>query len=133
MLTLLLGMIYAIAKKSKTDHGTEELPETEYEHDEDDDFGPCGSLTYEKIVTFPCGTRVRKRQRQKVIYTHVTPVNEDKEKHFRQVLMLYSHWRNDESDLINGFQSFEESYHSKLGEISANKCQYEKCAILAIA
>ena len=40
--------------------------------------------------------------------------------------MLYTHWRDDERDLIGQFGSFEESYDAKIHEISTNKLQYEK-------
>ena len=40
--------------------------------------------------------------------------------------MLYTCWRNDEIDLLAGFESFEESFNAKVEEISRNKLNYEK-------
>lgn len=108
---------------------TEELPETDFEFDKDDDVGVCGPVNYENVIRLPCGTCLRKRQRQKVIYTHITAINDDKEEHFRQLLMLYSHWRDDDVDLLNGFNSFEDSYLAKEKEVTENKINYEKCPV----
>ena len=80
----------------------------------------------DKVVRFACGTKVKKRQRQKVIYSHVTPINDDKEEHYREKILLYTHWRDEEKDLIGGFSTFEQSYNAKSEEINANKSQYEK-------
>ena len=80
----------------------------------------------DKVVRFACGTKVKKMQRQKVIYSHVTPINDDKEEHYREKILLYTHWRDEEKDLIGGFSTFEQSYNAKSEEINANKSQYEK-------
>ena len=64
--------------------------------------------------------------RQKVIYSNVTPLNQDSEEHYREKIMLYTHWRDDEKDLKNDFTTFEERYNSKLTEIPKNKAQYVK-------
>ncbi|XP_060603886.1 uncharacterized protein LOC132756767 [Ruditapes philippinarum] len=115
-------------KQEKVAHIEEDLPETEYEHDKDDDLEPCGSVDYEKKIRFPCGTCVRKRKRQKVIYTHVASITQDKEEFFRQKLMLYSPWRNEE-DLLQYFSTHEGSYNAKRDEIILNEKQYENCSV----
>ena len=107
----------------------EELPETEYEHDKDDDIEPFGEISYGCVIKFPCGTRIKKRKKQKVIYSNVAAINHDREEHFRQKLMLYTHWRDDEQSLLNGFCSFEETYMAKHLEIDMNKQKYEKCDV----
>lgn len=107
----------------------EELPETEYEHDKDDDLNLCSSTPYENIVKFPCGTNMRKRQYEKILYTNITPLNQDPEEHFRQMVMLYTHWRDEEVDLLSGSSTYEESFHIKSSEISVNRMQYERCII----
>ena len=78
-----------------------------------------------KVIRFACGTQVRKRIHQKVIYSHITPINHDKEEHFRENIMLYTCWRNDEIDLLAGFESYEESFNAKVEEISRNKLNFE--------
>ena len=67
----------------------------------------------DKVVRFACGTKVKKRQRQKVIYSHVTAINDDKEEHYREKILLYTHWWDEEKDLIGGFSTFEQSYNAK--------------------
>ena len=42
-----------------------------------------------------------------MIYSHNTAVNNNKEEHFRDKLMLYFNWRNEEKDLLDGFETFE--------------------------
>lgn len=105
---------------------SEELPEVDYEHDQDDDIEMDIDTGYGKVVKFPCGTCVKKRLRQKVIYTHPTSLNHDREEHFRQKLMLYTHWRQ-ESDLLSGLLTFEESFQLKEEQVNLNKASYEKC------
>ena len=69
----------------------QELPETEYEHDKDDELdGIVENKHDDRIVYFACGTQVKRRLRQKVIYSHITPMKHDSEEHFREV-MLYTH------------------------------------------
>ena len=105
----------------------QELPETEYEHDKDDELdGIVENIHDDRIVYFACGTQVKRRLRQKVIYSHITPMNHDSEEHFREKVMLYTHWRDDELDLKGEFESYEESYHAKSREINSNKFHYVK-------
>lgn len=104
----------------------EELPETEYNLDQDDDVEDIKESSSSEVVRFACGTRVRKRQRQKVIYCHVTPINQDREEHYREKIMLYTHWRNEENDLLCGYESYEKCYLEKEIEIKMNCQKYEK-------
>lgn len=121
---------YDLCKGSKTDLCGQtrngELPELDYEHDKDDDLLDLDENNSNSIIRYACGTRVRRRMRQKVIYSSVTPINHDREEHFREKIMLYTHWRDEEKDLIYGFETFEQSYYAKEEEINANKSKYEK-------
>ena len=65
------------AKKIPVEDMTEELPEIEYEYDHDDDMDSQDVVSDGTVTRFPCGTCVRKRCKQKVIYTHITPLNQD--------------------------------------------------------
>lgn len=121
-------LYYGLKKQVETS-GPEELPEIEYELDKEDDIQPFGSVAYENVITFPCGTRLRKRRQQKVLYTNMTTLNQDKEEHYRQNLMLYTHWRNEVTDLLHGVMTYEDSYNEKMNEITVNKLQYENCAL----
>lgn len=106
----------------------QELPELDYEHDEDDDLvapDENDDHAHGRVVEFPCGTRIRRRLRQKIIYSHITPINHDREEHFREKIMLYTHWRDEEKDIIGEFDSFEQSYYAKLEEVNRNKSLYQ--------
>ena len=107
----------------------EDLPEIDYEHDKEDELEPCGSEFYESTVTFPCGTRVRKRSRQKVMYTHITSINHDREDHFRQKLMLYTPWRDEVKDLLNVYSTYEQSFYAQKNELVLRQKQYEKSSV----
>lgn len=79
-----------VVKRSNVEELQEELPETEYEYNHDDDTEI--EVSVENHVTrFPCGTRARKRPKQKVIYTKIVPLNQDREEHFCQKIMLFTH------------------------------------------
>ena len=141
---------------SSQNNGVGELPETNYDHDHSDDLQDdngndnvdCTETNHEydlddglqdhndtnndddctsgNVIKFPCGTQMRKWSRQKVIYNHSTALNDDREEHFRQKIMLFTQWRNEMCDLLHGFQTFEQSYHANLNEININQSQYEK-------
>ena len=141
---------------SSQNNGVRELPETNYDHDHsndlqddnDNDNVDCTETNHEydlddglqddndtnndddctsgNVIKFPCGTQMRNRSSQKVIYNHSTALNDDREEHFRQKIMLFTQWRNEMCDLLHGFQTFEQSYHANLNEITINQSQYEK-------
>lgn len=47
------------------------------------------------------GTLSRKRSRQKVLRDNKVSENENKVEHYRQLLMLFTSWRNEKCDLMN--------------------------------
>ena len=104
----------------------QELLETEYEHDTVDELDVADEEVHLDVIQFACGVQLRKRKRQKVLYSHVTPLSQDAEEHYREKIMLYSHWRDDETDLLGTYQSFEESFDAKSDEIKSNQSKYEK-------
>ena len=116
-------------KRVENDHKSAELPETEYElngDDTDSDDETDKNVESGEVIVFRSGTCIRKRHFQKILYTHITPLNKDKEEHFREKLMLYTHWRN-ESLLINGYSTYEKSYEMFVDEINRNRVHYERC------
>ena len=102
------------------------LLEAQGEIEEENDIEDNDRNVKSKVIKFACVTQVRKRIHQKVINSHITPINHDKEEHYRENIMLYTCWRNDEIDLLAGFESFEENFNAKVEEISRNKLNYEK-------
>ena len=120
---------YDLCKRPKKEkvNTEKELPEEEYELNQDDymeNENNCNEIE-SKIIEFCCGTVMRKRKSQKVIYWHYTPLNNDREEHFRERIMLFTCWRN-ENDFLDGYETFEESYNAKIHAINENKTSYEK-------
>jgi hypothetical protein len=123
---------YELCKRPAKKHidlsNENELPENEYILDEDDNVEE-EDITNESqcnIIEFACGTQIRKRKQQKVIYSHSTPINHDRQEHFREKIMLYTHWRDEDVDLLGGFESFEACYNAKIAEITENRQNFEK-------
>ena len=59
--------------------GEQELPETEYEYDKDEEITDIIENKHDdRQMYFPCGTQIKRRLRQKVIYSHFTPMNQDR-------------------------------------------------------
>lgn len=93
-------------KKSNTCFDTEnELPEDEYTceleddilgmEEEDSDVVQENLSCEREIFEFKDGTVMRKRKKQKVIRYHNISLNENKEGHYRQMIMLVTKWRNE--------------------------------------
>ena len=50
------------------------------------------------------------------------------EKHYRALLMLFTPWRNEETDLISHYSSFQEHYLARQDEINEQMKQYAVCS-----
>ena len=50
------------------------------------------------------------------------------EKHYRELLMLFTSWRNEETDLLKNYSTFEEHYLARRDEISEQMQQYAICS-----
>lgn len=72
-----------------------------------------------------CYEKTKKKQ-QKVIRYHNISLNENKEGHYRQMIMLFTKWRNEKVDLLHGCSSYEESYIKMRNAIEATKTRYMK-------
>lgn len=48
------------------------------------------------------------------------------EGHYRQMIMLFTKWRNEKVDLLHGCSSYEESYLKMRNVIEATKTRYMK-------
>ncbi|WAR31911.1 hypothetical protein MAR_034453 [Mya arenaria] len=71
------------------------------------------------------GAILKKRSRERVLYTVGYNIDIDRENHFRELIMLYLPWRN-ESKLIDGYVSFEEKYNIFAAIIDKNKQSYHR-------
>ena len=110
----------------------DELPEEDYSLDLQDDV--VNALEQESdliesnqtLYEFKDGTIMKKRKKQKVIRYQPIALNADREGHYRQLVMLFTAWRNEEVDLFHTCQTYEESYMKMKNVIDTKKCNYEK-------
>lgn len=87
----------------------EELPETSYDLNKEDDieFNDANDMAEEHV--FKDGTVMRKRTVSKVIYSVGFNKDNDKENFCREQMMLYIPWRN-YADILGGYITFEARY-----------------------
>lgn len=83
---------------------------------------------YEKVSTKPSkeGANIMKmtnnkgyfkKVKEKVVKSPYVPLNkEHKERYFHNLLMLFKPWRNEENDLLNGFNTYEEAFKNCASE-----------------
>ena len=98
---------------------------TSYKNDNDD------VLPNESVEKCNNGARIiltdnyGKRNREAVI--RFTRFNKDKEpsNYYRAKLMLYYPWRNEETDIIGGCETYEERYYS-VEDVAVNECKYNE-------
>lgn len=127
------------AKKTvqeRDDTMNEELPETSYDVNKEDDieFDEANDMAEEHV--FKDGTVMKKRTVSKVIYSVGFNKDNDKENFCREQLMLYIPWRN-YADIFGGYITYEARYLDNKEEIdnrrkiyvddtADNLCQLEK-------
>jgi len=66
-----------------------------------------------------------KRRKPKIIRSVRFNKEKDSVNYYREQLMLYSPWRNEEKDLILNFQTYQESFESQKVNITERREQYE--------
>ena len=49
------------------------------------------------------------------------------EKHYLELLMLFTYWQNEEADLLKNYSTFEEHYLARRDEIGEQMQQYAIC------
>ena len=102
------------------------LPENDFEDNFDDDPNEtegvaCSQEEYEIKGSFKLVKRIVPKVIRSVRYNK----GKNSENHYREQLMLYMPWRNEDEDLIYGCQTFEEKYEQVKHVIFKNRCQYE--------
>lgn len=65
------------------------------------------------------------KNKQKVIRYHIS-LNENKKGHYRQMIMVFTKWRNEKVDLLHDCSSYEDSYLKMRNVIEATKTRYMK-------
>lgn len=75
---------------------------------------------------FRNGVEIVKRKKPCVLRWVHFDKETDSEKYYRELLMLFTHWRKEDKDLLKSFNSFEESFKSAKGQIEKKQEEYEK-------
>ena len=75
-------------------------------------------------VTATVSKEVRKRTQARIIRSVWFNKETQPEKHYRELLMLFTSWRNEETDLLKDYSTFEEHYLARRDEISQQMQQY---------
>ena len=71
------------------------------------------------------GMKLVKRKRAKIVRSVRFNKEKDPENYYREQLMLYTPWRNEQKDLIKDCQTYQERYQHLESIINSNKEQYE--------
>ena len=71
---------------------------------------------------------IKKRINSRVIRSVWFNREAQPEKHYRDLLMLFTPWRNEETDLISCYSSFQEHYFARYDEIGEQMKQYAVCS-----
>ncbi|XP_065942635.1 uncharacterized protein [Magallana gigas] len=117
-------------KTAKTKKALDEefLPENEYEEDisEDYHYAPLEVEELAQSYVYKNGVEVIKRKKPCVLRWVHFDKETDSEKYYREHLMLFIPWRNEEKDLIKTFASFEESFQSCRLQVEKKLKEYQK-------
>ena len=88
-------------------------------HEEQNKMNIKGSRKHEKRA---------KRKREAVIRFHKFNMTREPSKVYRSKLMLYVPWRNEDRDILAGYNSYRERYLALLNDILANERRYSQNA-----
>ena len=107
---------------------------------DDDDFTDCDEEEPNEMTSAPQevpntsklrysvtkgNVRIVLRKNTKVLrYVHYSE-KVDSENYYREQLMLFHPWRNEEQDLLNGFKSFKDHFKAIKKEIQIKKAEYD--------
>lgn len=105
------------------------LPENDFEDNLDDDRNDAMSDEDVDLIQdeyqLKGGYKLVKRAVSKVIRSVRYNKNKSPESYYREQLMLYMPWRNEDEDLICGCQTFKEKYEQLKDVILKNRSHYE--------
>ncbi len=120
-------------------------------------YGTCGQQSYRKahkkadIDNFPVETEnenndnelldnensltsvspkksSKKRSQARIIWSVWFNKDAQPEKHYRELIMLFTPWRNEQTDLMGSFSSYQEHYVARYNEISEQMRQFAVCS-----
>ncbi|XP_069139395.1 uncharacterized protein [Argopecten irradians] len=105
----------------------EEFPRADkiLEHNEDDTFEEKNFEQEDVLVHLKNGIKIRRRKNKRVIRYVGYSKKTNSEQYFRKRILLFLPWRNERTDIINGYTTFEQHYRSKSNIINAMQKKYE--------
>ena len=101
------------------------LPTESLIDDETNDDYFCDNNTTDKLKT---KSGIKKRTNSRILRSVWFNREAQPEKHYRELLMLFTPWRNEETDLISHYTSFQEHYLARYDEIGEQMKQYAVCS-----
>lgn len=115
-------------KESIKQNTSEELPENEPEDEISEDAISVitDSCEFAQSYKFRNGTEIIKRKKPMILRWVHFDIETDSEKHYRELLMLFTPWRKEEKNLMNTFQSFEARYKSCEIQIQEKLSEYQQ-------
>ena len=101
------------------------LPETIINDNVDDDVCGLEQTSEKDEYEMKGGIILVKRQKPKIIRSVRFNKKKDPENYYREQIMLYTAWRNETTDLLKDFQTYQDRFEVVKDEIEKNRKQYE--------
>ncbi len=97
--------------------------ETENENNDDELLDNENSLT-----SVSPKNSIKKRSQARIIWSVWFNKDAQPEKHYCELIMLFTPWRNEQTDLMGSFSSYQEHYIACYNEVSEQMRQYAVCS-----
>ena len=101
------------------------LPESIIDDNLDDDVCDLEQTSENDKYEMKGGITLVKRQKPRIIRSVRFNKNKDPENYYREQIMLYTAWRNETTDLLKDFQTYQDRFEVVKDEIKQNRKQYE--------
>ena len=101
------------------------LPESIIDDNLDDDVCHLEQTSENDKYEMKGGITLVKRQKPRIIRSVRLIKNKDPENYCREQIMFYTAWRNETTDLLKDFQTYQDRFEVVKDEIKQNRKQYE--------
>ena len=101
------------------------LPENNVDDNLDDDLSDLEQTSEKDEYEMKGGIKLIKRQKPRIIRSVRFNKNKDPENFCREQIMLYTAWRNETTDLLKDFQTYQDRFEVLKDVIEQNRKQYE--------
>ena len=101
------------------------LPENNENDNLDDDLSNMEHASENDEYEMKGGITLVKRQKPRIIRSVRFNKNKDPENYCREQIMLYTAWRNETTDLLKEFQTYQDRFEDVKDLIKLNRQQYE--------